>query len=198
MELDVGRQRVTVFVEHGGQLTCPVCAKTVPGYDTKRRRWGHLDTWQYHTYLTADVPRVKCPDHGVKQIEVPWADPGSRFKDVFECLVIDWLKEANTAAVARRLGLSWASRCRLKPMVKAGRTVRKHLCGILNAVVLNATNAIAESMNGKIQRIKARACGYRNETGSGMRSSSTSAASTHAPPPLPWLCPCMRMNCLSG
>jgi transposase len=47
-------------------------------------------------------------------------------------------------------------------MVKAARLVRTHLDGILNAVVLRATNAASESMNAKIQRIKRMACGYRN------------------------------------
>ena len=63
---------------------------------------------------------------------------------------------------AWRQWLSWASRCRLRPMVEVARMIRKHLQGIINAVVLNATNAMSESMNSKIQRIKARACGYRN------------------------------------
>jgi len=49
-------------------------------------------------------------------------------------------------------------------MVKAARTIRKHLWGIISAVVLHTTNARAESMNSKIQRIKGRACGYRNRT----------------------------------
>ena len=53
------------------------------------------------------VPRVKCPEHGVKQIAVPWAEPGSRFTALYECLVIDWLKEASIAAVSRHLSLSW-------------------------------------------------------------------------------------------
>jgi transposase len=63
-----------------------------------------------------------------------------------------------------RRWLAWASRSRLVPMVKAARTIRKHLWGIINAVVLHTTNATAESMNSKIQRIKRRACGYRNRT----------------------------------
>jgi len=44
-------------------------------------------------------------------------------------------------------------------MVSAARMVRKHREGILNAVVLRATNAAAESMNARIQRM---ACGHRN------------------------------------
>ena len=40
--------------------------------------------------------------------------------------------------------------------------VQKHLDGIINAIVLKATNALGESMNAKIQKIKSQACGYRN------------------------------------
>ena len=39
-------------------------------------------------------------------------------------------------------------------MVKAGKTVRTHLWGILNAVVLGATNAISESKNSKADWMK--------------------------------------------
>ena len=43
-----------------------------------------------------------------------------------------------------------------------GNDGAKHLAGIINAVVLKATNALGESMNAKIQKIKSQACGYRN------------------------------------
>jgi len=58
--------------------------------------------------------------------------------------------------------LGWIARCRLEPMIKVGRMVRNHLWGILNAVLHRVTNAIAESINATIQKIKARACGFRN------------------------------------
>ena len=58
--------------------------------------------------------------------------------------------------------LGWASRSRLAPMIRVGRLIHDHLDGIINAVVMRTTNAMGESMNAKIQRIKARACGYRN------------------------------------
>jgi transposase len=43
----------------------------------------------------------------VKQVVVPWAEPGSRFTALFEAVVIDWLKEATISAVCRRLRMSW-------------------------------------------------------------------------------------------
>ena len=46
--------------------------------------------------------------------------------------------------------------------VRPARMVSTHLEGILNTVVPQTTNAAAESMNARIQRIKRMACGYRN------------------------------------
>lgn len=45
--------------------------------------------------------------HGVRTVEVPWAEPGCAFTAWFEALVIDWLKETSISAVARRVHLSW-------------------------------------------------------------------------------------------
>jgi len=58
--------------------------------------------------------------------------------------------------------LGWALRSRLEPVKKAARTIRNHLGGILNAVLLRATNATSESINARIQRVKRMACGFRN------------------------------------
>ncbi len=46
--------------------------------------------------------------------------------------------------------------------MRAARMVRTHLEGILNAVVLRATNATAESKKPRIQQDKSMACGYGN------------------------------------
>jgi len=59
------------------------------------------------TIIECDVPRVKCKEHGVKQISVPWAESKSHFTAMFEALVINWLKEASISAVADLCGLSW-------------------------------------------------------------------------------------------
>ena len=58
--------------------------------------------------------------------------------------------------------LQWIARCRLDPVVKVGRLVREHLWGILNAIIAKASNAIAESRNAGIQKLKSRACGFRS------------------------------------
>jgi transposase len=63
---------------------------------------------QYRTFVVAEVPRVRCEEHGIRQLTVPWSDSGGRFTALFEALVIDWLREASVLAIARRLKLSWA------------------------------------------------------------------------------------------
>jgi transposase len=108
VDLRVADGEVEVLVEHRGTgLKCPQCGSASSGYDTRRRRWRHLPTCQYKTILTAEVPRVRCPEHGVKTLQVPWSDPGSGFTALFEALVINWLQEASLSAVARQLDLSW-------------------------------------------------------------------------------------------
>lgn len=108
VELDLPDDEVRVHVEHAGEaLACPACGQACPGYDKRERRWRHLDTCQYRTVLIAEVPRVECAEHGVKQVALPWAEPGGRFTALFEALVIDWLREASIAAVSRQLHLSW-------------------------------------------------------------------------------------------
>ena len=91
----------------GVDLPCPRCRKPCSVYDHREREWRHLDTMQFETRLHARVPRVECSEHGVVQVEVPWAGPRSRFTMLFDSLAIDWLAEASVQAVSRRLGLSW-------------------------------------------------------------------------------------------
>lgn len=57
---------------------------------------------------------------------------------------------------------SWAIRSRLEPIKKVARMIKRHLEGILTAVVLGITNARAEGLNAKVQWIKATARGFRN------------------------------------
>jgi len=109
VELRAAEEEVLVRLVHGeaGELPCPLCQRKAPRYDARVRRWRHLDTCQFRTILEAPVPRVNCSEHGVHQITVPWAEPGSQFTALMERLAIDWLREASLRAVARRLRLTW-------------------------------------------------------------------------------------------
>lgn len=59
--------------------------------------------------------------------------------------------------------LAWAVRCRLEPVKKVAQTIKSHLWGILNAIILDANNGGAESINGRIKLMKVRSRGFRNK-----------------------------------
>ena len=107
LRLASGEVEVKVELSASARVLCPDCGASAARYDTRMRRWRHLPTCQYKTILAANVPRVRCPEHGVKTLQVPWSEPGSGFTALFESLVIDWLREASLSAVARQLSLTW-------------------------------------------------------------------------------------------
>ncbi len=66
-KLNVAAQSAEVVVVHDGAANCSVCGEPTSKYDTRPRRWRHLDFCQYELFVVADVPRVDCEKHGVKQ-----------------------------------------------------------------------------------------------------------------------------------
>jgi len=58
--------------------------------------------------------------------------------------------------------LAWASRCRLRPFVRLGRTLRRHLPGIVALMRERLTNGLAEGMNNKIRLLSHRAFGFHS------------------------------------
>lgn len=103
VKLDTENQQVDIHVEHpqGTKFCCPECKQSLACYDhASARQWRHLDTMQFKTLLHAAVPRVKCPEHGVKQVSVPWSEKGSRFTLLFERFAIDVLLATQTVSGA--------------------------------------------------------------------------------------------------
>lgn len=110
VELDVKGQRVDVRAAHaeGVRWPCPVCGVDLAVYDhSEERAWRHLDSCQFMTYLHARPPRVKCPEHGVLQVQLPWSEPRARFTALFERFAIDVLKETDVLGATRILRISW-------------------------------------------------------------------------------------------
>ena len=110
VDLDMARQHVEVHVGHaaGQRFACPDCGREMAVYDhLAERAWRHLDSCQFLTYLHARPPRVSCPEHGVHQVTLPWAQAGSRFTNLFEALAIDILLAANVKKAAEILRITW-------------------------------------------------------------------------------------------
>jgi transposase len=109
VELKLAELEVHVYVEHRDwRWECPDCGANSPLYDHQEERtWRHLDTMQYVTLLHARPPRVRCDEHGVKRVRLPWADPKSRFTLLFERFAIELLLATDVKAASRLLRLSW-------------------------------------------------------------------------------------------
>lgn len=130
VNMDLEEAEIVVEVSHplGTRFCCPECSEELPCYDhVSARRWRHLDSCQFKTMLEARVPRVDCPTHGVKQANVPWASPSSRFTLMFESFVIRLLQATQTIEGARGiLDMSWHAVWRVLERAVERGLARKH------------------------------------------------------------------------
>jgi transposase len=108
-EFDAEAGRLDLFLDfpRGARFACPEpgCPQQrCPVHDSEDKTWRHLDFFQYHAYLHARVPRVRCLQHGVRQVAVSWARPGSGFALLFEALLITFSAAMAVRKVAEFTG----------------------------------------------------------------------------------------------
>jgi transposase len=108
--LDTGKRphelHLEVVVERGALFPCPDCKRACKAHDFDSFSWQHLNFFQHHCFITARVPRVDCPRHGVKRASVPWARPGSHFTLLFEQAALILVREMPVLAAARFMGIT--------------------------------------------------------------------------------------------
>lgn len=98
--------RLRIEAQRGSLFPCPECKKLCNAHDFKELTWRHLNFFQHHCLITARVPRVDCPEHGVHRIDVPWARPGSGFTLLFEQVVMLLSREMPVNTVAKHVGVT--------------------------------------------------------------------------------------------
>ncbi len=88
---------------------CGQCRRRCPGYDpgTGARRWRTLDQGTTMTFLEAEVPRVRCPDHGVVVAHVPWAAHGAGHTHTFDQQVAWLAVRTSKTAVTELMRIAW-------------------------------------------------------------------------------------------
>jgi transposase len=108
--IDEQGNRVDVYVKHHNpiRVACPVCKEFFGMFDhAPERIFEHLNTCQMRTFVHIRHPRVKCPEHGIKQILSELGEPNSHMTFAFERRILDLAKECSIAAVSRLSALSW-------------------------------------------------------------------------------------------
>lgn len=113
VKLLLGEKRLEIALGYteGASFDCPSCSRSCWLHDhAPQRQWRHLDAMGFETLLSARMPRVKCPEHGVSTVTVPWAGAHSRFTLAFEAFAIQVLQScASIQSAAELLCLPWRS-----------------------------------------------------------------------------------------
>ena len=108
--IDDDAMTMTVHVEHqyAVAMACPECGRTIATrHDSREVSWRDADWAEVKATLTARMPRVRCPEHGVKMLPAPWATrPRVGTTRRFERLAIAWLKVCSMRETAVRMGVS--------------------------------------------------------------------------------------------
>lgn len=129
MDLSLKDLRVDITVNYlEEEAPCPECGTLCPIYDHQRKRtWRHMDTMQYETYLHSRTPRMKCQKHGVRNIQIPWAEKHARFTLLFEGHAIEVLQASRNIEEARKLlSINWhQAQSIMKRAVERGLRRRK-------------------------------------------------------------------------
>lgn len=98
-----GQLMIGLDFPRGSRFTCSQegCANfECPVHDTMDKKWRHLDFFEHQAFLSARVPRVDCPAHGVHLVAVPWARPGSGFTLLMEVAMLTFAKQMPIAPLA--------------------------------------------------------------------------------------------------
>ena len=111
IDLQMDKDSVDIYLAwpYSQDGKCPECGKECKIHDRRDERvWRHLDTCQLKTLIHCQIPRVKCSEHKVKTMSVPWAEDMSRFTRQFERIAITFLESSsNRSKTANALRLSW-------------------------------------------------------------------------------------------
>ena len=80
---------VYIDFREGAHFDCQKCGSMqTEVHDTKPKTWRHLDFFQYKCYIHFRTPRVDCYACGIYTWTPPWAQPGSKFTEMFERFVM--------------------------------------------------------------------------------------------------------------
>lgn len=122
-------------------LPCPECGRTCTraGYEKTERVWRHGDVMFYPCYVHCRRPRTKCKEHGIKEVDAPWARKNSRFTLLFEGYAMLVLMDMPLLKASQLL------RCNEKALVRilrhwVGRGVKEDDLSDVRGLVIDETS----------------------------------------------------------
>ena len=110
LEMEARRVTVRAEIDAGTKWIDPKTLQPAHLHKWTERRWRHMDTCQFETYIEARVPSVRYPDGKVEEVGVPWADRYQRVTRLLAQAVIVWLEACgNVGKVAGVMRLDWTT-----------------------------------------------------------------------------------------
>lgn len=106
VEFDDQDQAWHLFIdfERGSVFPCSVCGMPSKAYDAKKKKWRHLDFWDWKTYMNARVPRTQCHNcNKITLVSVKWSRPESHFTLQLDAWAMRLMAEMPVNAAAREL-----------------------------------------------------------------------------------------------
>lgn len=121
-ETSHGDGMLTAHVRLHKRLTrrCPVCGRRCPVHDYASDEcfWRGQDLGPLVVRIGCTLPRVRCPEHGVRTAGVPWAPPNSGFTYDFAYSTAWMLRSGvNRTKVSERQRVDWDTVGRLVDLV---------------------------------------------------------------------------------
>jgi hypothetical protein len=98
-----------------------------------------------HCYLTADAPRVKCNEHGVRKVNVSWAKEESQFTLLFEHVAMTLVREMPVAPAARFVAMT-DKRLWRNVEQYVGKSMSKLYLSAVASLGVDETSRLATSM----------------------------------------------------
>lgn len=106
LNLETKTLKLEIDFKRGARFPDPDTEESCAVHDTVRRTWQHLNFFQYHTIISARVPRISTPSGKVRTVQVPWAQPQSGFTLLMEAHLLALAKVLPIAEVERQTGIS--------------------------------------------------------------------------------------------
>jgi transposase len=115
-------EKVLIIVVEPDEQTrnrCPECGQWGRPVEHDVKRWRTLDVHGKRTFLEADLPRIRCPQHGKITAAVPWARHDDRFSRPFEEFAAWKAAHMPWTRAAAELRITWEALANITARVAA-------------------------------------------------------------------------------
>lgn len=109
---------IYISFKRDSKFFCKTCNKKCSVHDTKKL-CRNLNFFEHKTFIHAKIPRIKCDEHNVHLVDVPWASGQSGFTILFEESVMTLAKKMSILTLTKIVDENYG---------KIWRIIKKHAC----------------------------------------------------------------------